>query len=477
MAEPTRRGRRRTWTVRSRILAAILGVAAVGLGLTGTLAYLIQRDLVLDGVETQLQQQVASARQVIEVDEVAVTSPRDALAAILSVVVPPPDGSALGIIDGEPAFVPGVEVPFRLDLEPGFVDRILADEAATEAVRTGTFATPRGDLRYIVAPVVIDGAEGVGQFVVAIDVQSALEPLQQTFLVFASVAMLTLLAIGISGWFVAGRLLRPVRLLRETTERITADDLDERIPVEGDDDVSRLTTTVNDMLDRLDSALTQQRELLADVRHELRTPLTIVRGHLEIVQPDDPEDVRETQQLALAEIDRMAELVDGLAALAEVRMAVLRPEPLDVALLTEEVGALASVIPGHDWAVVERASGELLGDRSRLVQAWLQLADNASKYSPHGSPVHLGSDRRDGVVRLWVRDFGPGVPPGQEERIFERFARAREPGSPRGSGLGLAIVARIAEAHGGTVRLERPEQGARFIVEVPVKLGVGGSAR
>lgn len=468
MAERTRRGR--AWTVRTRILAAILVVTAVGLAVTGSLAYLIQRDLLLDATGEQLQQQVESARRVIEVDEVAVTSPSDALRAIVSVVVPPPNGSSVGIIDGEAAFVPGIEVPFRLDLQPGFIAHVVG-EADPEAVRVGTFAAARGDLRYVIAPVVIDGADGIGWFVVAIDLDAELATLERTFLLFAVISVLALGAVAVSGWFVAGRLLRPVRLLRETAERISADDLAERIPIEGDDDVSRLTETVNDMLDRLDDALTQQRELLADVRHELRTPLTIVRGHLEVVEPEDAGDVRQVVDLALGEIDRMAELVDGLAALAEVRMAVLRRVPVDVAELTREVGALAAAIPGHPWSVTATAEGVVDADRARLVQAWLQLADNAAKYSPSGAPVEIGSDRSDDTVRLWVRDFGPGVPPGEEERVFERFARVRDAGTARGSGLGLAIVARIAGAHGGTVRYERLTDGSRFAVELPVHRG------
>lgn len=468
MAARTRRAR--TVTVRTRILAAILVVTAVGLAVTGTLAYLIQRDLLLDAVDEQLRQQVESARRVIEVDEVPVTSPRDALAAVISVVVPPANGSSVGIIDGEAAFVPGVDVPFRLDGEPGFVAHVVG-ESDPDAVRVGTFAASRGDLRFIVAPVVIDGADGVGWYVVAIDLDAELATLERTFLLFAVISVLALAAVAVSGWFVAGRLLHPVRLLRETAERISADDLAERIPVDGDDDVSRLTATVNDMLDRLDDALTQQRELLADVRHELRTPLTIVRGHLEVVDPADAGDVQEVRDLALGEIDRMAELVDGLAALAEVRMAVLHRAPVDVAELTREVGALAAAIPGHAWSVSEAADVVIAADRSRLVQAWLQLADNAAKYSPDGSPVELGSALDDGLLRLWVRDRGPGVPPGDEERVFERFARVRDGGTARGSGLGLAIVARIATAHGGSVRYERLTDGSRFSMELPVRWG------
>ena len=307
--------------------------------------------------------------------------------------------------------------------------------------------------------------DDTGIYVVAIDVSRELQPTALTATVFAVVAAIALAAIGLAGWLVAGRLLRPVRLLRETAERITATDVRERIPVDGHDDLSRLTETINDMLDRLDDAVRQQRELLDDVRHELRTPLTVVRGHLELTAPGGPDDVRNSIRIATEELERMGDLVDGLAALAELRAAPPRFEQLEVAALTRDIAARASGIRGRDWRLVEVAEGTLRADRSRVVQAMLQFADNADKYAPTGTPVELGSAIVDDRVRLWVRDHGPGIPEPARARVFERFVRVAR--AARGSGLGLSIVAGIAQAHGGAATVEPADPGSRFVLTLP----------
>src|SRR5690606_8460106 len=137
------------------------------------------------------------------------------------------------------------------------------------------------------------------------------------FRTYLLVSVLSLGAIALVGWFVAGRLLRPLRAVRDAASRITATDLSERIPVTGRDDVPDLTRTVNDMLDRLESATSAQQRLLDDVRHELQTPITIVRGHLELLDPGDEDEVASVRTLALDELDRMAGLVDAVGSLAE----------------------------------------------------------------------------------------------------------------------------------------------------------------
>jgi len=458
------RGRLPRWSVRARILAAILLVTFVGLGVTGSVSHLIQRDRVTNGVDADLERQVAAARQVLTTSAGSFPSARAALGALLAALPAPPEGSVLGIVDGRPALVPGTAMAFSLE-DSKLVDRVVA-EVSDGSARMGTALIDGSELRYVAVPVVVEGSRDAGIYLVAIDVGAALEPTDRALLVFVLVAGITLVAVAVAGWLVAGRLLRPLRRLRDTTERITASDLGERIPVEGHDDVSRLTETVNEMLDRLDAALRNQRELLDDVRHELRTPLTIVRGHLELVDVADPEDVRRTAELAVDELERMAALVDALAALAEVRAAVPQIRSVDLERLTRDIGDLVSAIPGHAWTVAESASGAVPGDRSLLVQAVLQLADNAAKHSPEGTPIEVGSRRVDGAVELWVRDHGPGIPPGHESQIFERFARV--PGTTRrGSGLGLAIVDGIARAHGGSARVDSPGHGARFVITIP----------
>jgi two-component system, OmpR family, sensor kinase len=447
-----------------RILAAIMLVAVVGLGLTGTLTYLVERDSVAGDVDAELVRQVEAARSVVEAAGADVFTSRDALASILAVVLPPENGSALGIVDGEPALVPGTDVAFSL-VDTGVADRVV-QEVADGSARIGTVVFEGSEIRYLGIPVIVDGADDEGIFVVGIDVTRELVATNRTLAIFAVVAGGTLLAVALAGWLVAGRLLQPIRRLRETAERITASDLQERIEVDGNDDVSRLTETVNAMLDRLDTALRAQRELLDDVRHELRTPLTIVRGHLELQDASDRGEVERTAELAIEELDRMSALVDGLAKLAEVRTTVLDPSDVDVAALTRDVVDLARVLPAHTWTATEIATGTVRADRRLLVQAWVQLADNAAKYAPPESAIELGSRMLEDTVELWVTDRGPGIPEAQRARIFERFARL--PGTDaHGSGLGLALVDEIARQHGGTARVESAGAGSRFVLELP----------
>jgi two-component system OmpR family sensor kinase len=157
-----------------------------------------------------------------------------------------------------------------------------------------------------------------------------------------------------------------------------------------------------------------------------------------------------------------------LATLAEMRATVPELQVTDVGRLTRDIAALASVIPGHTWTATEIAEGSVPMDRALITQAWLQLADNAAKYAPAGTPIEIGSRIADGSLRLWVRDYGPGIMPGQERRIFERFARSTD-GTARGSGLGLAIVEGIAHAHGGSARVESPGTGSRFVIAIPME--------
>ena len=131
--------------------------------------------------------------------------------------------------------------------------------------------------------------------------------------------------------------------------------------------------------------------------------------------------------------------------------------------------AKASAISDHDWHLSETATVVASVDAAKITQAWLQLADNAAKYSLGGSPIALGSRlRTPGTVEFWVADAGPGIPEGMEERIFERFGRVDSRRGIRGSGLGLSIVTAIARAHGGTVTLLTSPAGSRFAIEVPV---------
>ena len=468
-----------TRSVRSRIVTSILAVAAVGLIVAGATTFFVQRDRTLADIDARLLTRVEAARFAVSgaaatpgsgpqpaAADQTVTSTREALERVLARVIPSQDESAVGILDGEASFVPGVELEFAMT-DPDLIATIVGVQAS-ERVRLGSARTDVGTVRFVAVPISVGGDPVKGVYATGIVIESALAPLTGAFTTYAVVAAFSLLAIGLVGWFVAGRLLRPIRLLHAAASRITASDRRERIPVIGSDDVSALTSTINDMLDRLDLAMTSQRQLLDDVRHELKTPLTIVRGHLELADIDNPDDVRAVQALAIEELDRMAGLVDDIESLAEAGQVVYARRAVDVADLTADVFTKARAITGRNWVIGDAANVSVDLDPARITQAWLQLAENAAKYSPAGSTVELGSSVVDGALELWVRDEGPGIPPEMETRIFERFGRLDTGSGIRGSGLGLPIVKAIAEGHGGSVTVASTEAGSRFAIALPL---------
>ena len=446
------------FSVRSRILAAILLVAVLGLSGAGATTYLVLRMRILAGVDAGLISRVTVAREV----SAGAATPDAALSDILSKLIPNTHEGSIGIVDSTPRYEPGVATDLSLDGSPGFIT-LVSHEVAGGAVWLGTTRLgPHANIRYIAVPISVTGTDQTGVYVDAIDLDEELADLNSAVVIYFLVALIACVAIGLVGWFVAGRLLRPIRQLRAAASRITASDRNERIPVAGRDDISELTVTVNDMLDRLDVAMTSQRQLLDDVRHELKTPITIVRGHLELLDTASPTDLQATRALAIDELDRMSGLVDDIEALAETQRETLNPRASDVGDLTTEVFAKVSVLPGHSWELGEIAYVRATIDPERITQAWLQLADNATKYSPPDSVISLGSHATDDDVQFWLADTGPGIPREAWGRIFQRFGRVDRRRGIRGSGLGLPIVAAIAEAHGGRVTLESSTSGSRF---------------
>ncbi len=221
--------------------------------------------------------------------------------------------------------------------------------------------------------------------------------------------------------------------------------------------------------DAVESAFERQRQLLDDVRHELKTPITIVRSHLELMDPKDAEDVATTRDIGIAELDRMTRLIGDIDLLAAVEGDQFTMGEVDLAALTQRMSELVMVIPGHTWSVDQVAAMTVPGNDDRLLQAWLQLAENAAKYTPEDTPIQIGSAVSPRGAQFWVRDHGPGIPPANRHRIFRRFARADGKRSVGGSGLGLAIVDAIAKAHHGQCTVaDTAGGGATFTIEIPI---------
>ena len=202
-----------------------------------------------------------------------------------------------------------------------------------------------------------------------------------------------------------------------------------------------------------------------------------MRGHLELLG-DDPDERRETVALVTDELDRMSRFVDDLLLLARAeRDDFLRPAEVELGALTDELFDKARALGPRAWRLEARGEGLVLADRQRLTQAIMGLAQNAVQHTADGDAIWLGSEAERRDVRLWVRDSGPGVAADDQERIFERFARASASRRrSEGAGLGLAIVRAIAEAHGGRVALSsRPGAGATFTVILPAGRAQRGS--
>jgi two-component system, OmpR family, sensor kinase len=356
---------------------------------------------------------------------------------------------------------------------PGLRERRIAeiDELSlSDSVQRGEAELEDGArFRYLVAPVEADGRSS-GVFAVAIDLSGELDEVNDALRIAAGVSIGVLILASLLAWVVAGRVLAPLRLLRDTARSIGESDLTRRIPVDGDDELADMARTFNEMLDRLEEAFASQKAFISDAGHELRTPITIIRGHLELMG-DDPAERRETLQLVADELDRMGRLVNDLLLLAKAsRPDFLEPQTIALDDLTRELFAKASALAERDWRLASVGSGRIVADRQRLTQALMNLSQNAVAHTDTGDAVELGSALSGGSVQLWVRDTGPGIPEQEQQRIFERFVRLNGSRASEGAGLGLAITRAVAEAHGGRVELDsRPGEGARFTVIIPTE--------
>ena len=457
-------------------MVAILVVAAFGLAASGVASYLVQREGVLAAVDAQLLHTVPNLKTIASGKTSA--APLSTVDAVLRVamqqMIPASNESVLGFVDGKPALVPAVNLPFRIDKDSALVARIVSEAHPSLGVM-GTAKSPLGTLRYLIVPVRVAGDPHTGLYVAAYDLDAELRSVAESFQTYIRVALVALALVGLVASLAAGRLLRPIRLLRDAAAGSNnAADLTERIPVTGRDDVSELAAAINSMFDRLQDSSRSQRRLLNDVGHELKTPITIIRGHLELLDAGNVAEVEATRALAIDELDRMSTLVSDISLLAASKTPhFVELAEVDIDSFTAAVGAKASALdPTRTWRV-ESASGLALIDAGHITQAWLQLADNAVKYSTPGAPIVIAAEVSQTGTSSWldlsVRDSGPGIPPDAQERIFERFSRLESNGDTEGTGLGLSIVSAIAEAHGGSVLLSgAPDEGSTFTIRIPL---------
>lgn len=432
--------------------AAVVGAALAVSGLL--LIVLLQRKL------TAAVHDAATQRA----QDVAATVARDGLDAVGS-LAGSSERSVVQILQSDRVLAASPELDGQLPLTHL--------RPAPGQLRTLTGRVPLGDGdNYLIVAVGLRSADGTELVVV---VAQSLEPVEASIqalrpLVLGGAPLLVLL-VGGATFLLAGRALRPVEAIRRRVAGIDAEQLGQRVPVPAArDEVGRLAETMNGMLERLESSASAQRRFVSDASHELRSPLATVRTSMEIAQLH-PEitDWPSLTQVVLDESGRMQTLVSDMLLLArsdegglQLRRTEVDLDDLceqDVARLRRLGLAVSAEI--HPVRVV--------GDADRLARVLRNLSDNAARHAAARVHVHLHAQGQQAV--LDVGDDGPGIPPDQRTRVFERFVRLDQSRTRRsgGTGLGLSIVQQIVHAHGGTVSvLDGPDGGALMRVVLPL---------
>ncbi|MEA3375610.1 MAG: HAMP domain-containing sensor histidine kinase [Chloroflexota bacterium] len=282
------------------------------------------------------------------------------------------------------------------------------------------------------------------------------------------------LAAGV-GWLVSRRMSGPLLALTGVTTQMAEGDLSARADVARQDEFGTLARSFNQMAGRVEETVTTLRRFVADAAHELHTPLTALRTNLELAAEAGPEEERSFVAQAQEQVARLEALTKGLLDLSrlEAGNASAPYEPLDLVALVRQVSevyASRAEQAGIAFALdLPKTPVIVSGNADQLCRAVGNLLDNALKFTPAGGGVtlRLRPSSCSRQVELWVQDSGIGIPEEDLPHLFERFHRGRNATAYPGSGLGLVIVKAIVEAHGGRVRGENVEQGARFTVWLP----------
>jgi signal transduction histidine kinase len=339
-----------------------------------------------------------------------------------------------------------------------------------------------GSVRYFVRPLP-EGSQPVAAVVSGVPMSELGLYLRRLISMLLLIAPLIILPSTAFAYVLAGRTLQPVDNIVDEVEAITdGRTLHRRLATPTTkDELTRLITTLNAMLARLETSFRTLRRFTADASHELKTPLTVLRSGIEraITHPEVRPEVLEVLEDTLLEVKRMTELVDSLLTLARADegRAPLHVEQVDLRDLMNETAETAGILGEQASVTVTvaapRRSRMLSVDRNRIRQLLMNLWTTAIKYTPVGGTVTFDATIRGDDVVFTVSDTGVGIAPGELPHVFDRFWRAdparSRTGQRSGAGLGLAISKWIAEAHGGSIQVNsRPGKGTTMIVTLPI---------
>ena len=381
------------------------------------------------------------------------------------------------LIDPDEAFAQVLDASGQIvEASSAVSDAPLLSASEVTLVADPTFITrqldPQDDPVRLLA-VAVDGSPH-RVVVVGATLGDVIEATQRLLLVMATIGPLALLITAGAGWLLAGAALRPVEQMRREAAAVSASEPNRRLPVPSTgDELARLATTLNSMLDRLQEALERERQFVDDASHELRTPLATLRGEIDLAlaRRRDAPELEASLRSAQEDVAHLQRLADDLLVMARMRggrMSVHRVDTSLATLTTRSVRAVESQAAAAGVTIDVDASDETVEvDPERIEQALRNLLENAVRQTRQMGAVRISARRLEGFARFVVADSGPGFPPDLLARAFEPFTRGGvETAAATGAGLGLSIVRAVAEAHGGSVSAENSPDGARVTLDV-----------
>ena len=443
-------------SIRVRTTLAATAIVALAIAASGVgLLRLLERQVVKgvdSGLRARLDELQASGRDLILPPTLPDTGDEGSIVQVIGT-----DGSVISqsanITDRTPivTLAPNGAPLIRT------VEQARIADIATYRVATRRIQGPSGALDVVVGASLDPGRESVATM--------------RRVLLFGMPVMLG--AVALATWFSVGRVLAPVESIRSTVADISATDLDRRVPEPvGGDEIARLARTMNEMLARLDAGGRRQRAFVADASHELRTPLASLQTQLDVAlnrseQTDWPSAVEQLRD----DVHRVRQLAENLLflAVADDSDIASTVELVDLDELVLRVVEPIRLQGRVQLDLTKVGAARVRGDASQLGRMLVNLLDNAERYAANRVTVSL--QQNAATTTIVIGDDGPGIPPHERERVFERFARVDSARRRRdgGAGLGLAIAKAIILAHGGTIAIGEKTPGTDFVVTLPAR--------